>query len=57
MDKEQFTKILKEYGYSDYWIELLWKDRPADHFGSEESIRITAREMKPIIDMADAKRN
>ena len=28
MNQERFTEILKEYGYGDLQIKLLWNDRP-----------------------------
>lgn len=35
MTAERFTEILKEYGYSDLQIKLLWNDRPDDLTESE----------------------
>lgn len=49
MTKERFTEILKEYGYSEHQIELIWEERPADDL-DEAKLHRTAKYMKPIKD-------
>ena len=40
MNQERFTEILKEYGYGDLQIQLLWNDRPGNL--TEEELREAA---------------
>jgi len=49
MTKERFTEILKEYGYGDRQIELLWNAKPTDDL-DEEKLRKVAEHIAPIKD-------
>lgn len=44
MTKEEFTKILKEYKYSDHMVDALWDSRPTDDL-DPQNIRAVAEEM------------
>lgn len=49
MTKEKFAEILKEYGFSDQQIELLWNTRPSSDL-DEQKLRKTAEHIAPIKD-------
>lgn len=49
MNKEKFTEILKEYGFGDRQIELLWDSRPTDDL-NESRLRYAAEHIAPIKD-------
>lgn len=44
MPKKRFAEILKEYGYSEKQIELLWNSKPAGEL-NEERLRKTAKHL------------
>jgi len=44
MSKERFAEILKEYGYSDNQINLLWNARPDDNL-DEDKLREAAKSL------------
>ena len=50
MTRKKFGKILKEYGYSDVQIKLLWNSRPFD-FLDESALRLTAEYFKDNKDL------
>ena len=47
MNKESFVEILKEYGFSDRQIELLWNSKPTEDL-DEQKLRRTAEHIAPI---------
>ena len=49
MTKEKFAQILKEYGYSDQQIGLLWNKRPTDNI-NEQMLRSAAKHIEPMKD-------
>lgn len=49
MAKKRFVEILKEYGFSDRQIELLWNTRPSGDL-DEQKLRKTAEHIAPIKD-------
>ncbi len=49
MLKERFSKILKEYDFTDRQIELLWNSKPAEDL-DERKLRETAEHLAPIKD-------
>jgi len=49
MDKGRFSEILKEYGFSDRQIDLLWNRRPAGNL-DEKRLRETAEAIAPVKD-------
>jgi hypothetical protein len=49
MTRERFSEILKEYGFTDQQIELLWNTRPSDDL-DEQKLRKTAKHIAPIKD-------
>lgn len=49
MKKGKFADILKEYGFSDKQIELLWNAKPPDDL-DEFRLRRTAEIIAPIED-------
>ena len=49
MTKERFAEILKEYGFSDHQIDLLWNTKPPDDL-DEQKLRKTAEHIAPMKD-------
>lgn len=49
MTKERFSEILKEYGFNDYQIDILWDSRPCDNL-DEQELRMAAQQTAPIKD-------
>lgn len=49
MTKERFAEILREYGFSEHQIDLLWGTRPKDNL-NELALRLTARYIAPFKD-------
>jgi len=49
MSRERFFEILKEYGFTDQQIELLWNSRPSGEI-NEQRLRETAEHIAPIKD-------
>lgn len=49
MTREKFAGILKEYGFSDQQIELLWNSKPSGDL-DEQKLRKTAEHITPIKD-------
>ena len=49
MTKENFSKILKEYDFSDNQIDIIWNTRPNDDL-DEEILRKAAIDIAPIKD-------
>lgn len=49
MTKKRFTEILKEYGFSDRQIEILWNTRPPGNL-DETKLRKTAEHIAPTKD-------
>ncbi len=49
VNKERFAEILKEYGFTDRQIELLWDTRPSGNL-DEQKLRKTAEHIAPIKD-------
>ncbi len=49
MSRERFTEILKEYGFKEAQIKLLWDSRPSDDL-DEQKLRKTAKHIAPIKD-------
>jgi hypothetical protein len=47
MEQERFAEILKEYGFSDHQINLLWNTRPKNVEIEEDALRATAQHIKP----------
>lgn len=50
MTEERFAEILKEYGFNDKQIKLLWDSRPFDDI-DEQRLRKTAKEIAPRKDI------
>ncbi len=48
MSKEKFVEVLKEYGFNDTQIELIWDKRPSDNL-NEQTIRKVAARMKDTL--------
>ena len=46
MTEYKFSDILKEYGFSDDQIKILWGTRPDDNI-SEQRLRKTAKHIAP----------
>ena len=46
MTKERFAEILKEYGFSEKQISLLWNTRPPGEL-DEQRLRKTAEKIAP----------
>lgn len=49
MNRERFAEILKEYGFNDRQIELLWNSRPSGDL-DEQKLRKTAEHIAPFKD-------
>lgn len=49
MTKQQFSKILEEYGFGEQQIVILWNSRPSDDL-EEARIRRVAEQIAPIKD-------
>ena len=49
MTKERFAEILKEYGFSEKQISLLWNTRPHDKL-DEKRLREAAQKIAPTKD-------
>lgn len=49
MSRERFAEILKEYGFNDRQIELLWNSGPAGDL-DEQKLRRTAEHIAPMKD-------
>lgn len=49
MTRERFSEILKECGFTDRQIELLWNSKPSDDL-DEQKLRKTAAHIAPIKD-------
>lgn len=49
MSRKRFTEILKEYGFNDAQIELLWDSRLSDNL-DEQKLRKAAEHIAPIKD-------
>ena len=49
MTRERFSEILKEYGFTDRQIELIWNTRPPGDL-DEQKLRKTAEHIAPIKD-------
>lgn len=43
MTKERFSEILKECGFTDYQINILWNTRPPENL-DERKLRETAKQ-------------
>lgn len=46
MTEKRFSEILKEYGFTDNQINLLWNSRPSDDL-DEDKLRKTAELIAP----------
>lgn len=49
MTKQRFAEILKEYGYTDRQIELLWDTKPPGEL-NEDRLRKTAVRLASVKD-------
>jgi hypothetical protein len=49
VSRERFSKILKEYGFTDPQIEILWNTKPSADL-DEQTLRDTAKFIAPIKD-------
>lgn len=49
MTRERFTEILKEYGFTDHQIDLLWNTKPPSGL-DETELRKTAKHIAPMKD-------
>lgn len=49
MSRERFAEILKEYGFTDDQIRLLWDTRPPGDL-DEQKLRETAQNIAPVKD-------
>jgi hypothetical protein len=49
MSRERFSEILKEYGFTDLQIEILWNTKPPGDL-DEQKLRDTAKLIAPIKD-------
>ena len=56
MTKERFSEILKEYGFSDRQIDLLWSSRPTDDL-DEQRLRKAAKTTASISEIDSCKFN